>query len=51
MKWIAARFTGACFASACLMAVSQAEAAPCMTVTVTGSQGGPQAYQLSLIHI
>ena len=45
MKWIAARFTGACFASACLMAASQAEAAPCMTVTVTGSQGGPQAYQ------
>jgi len=45
MKWIAARYTGACLAGACLMAVSQAEAAPCMTVTITGSQGGPQAYQ------
>ena len=40
MKCIAALATGVC-----LMAVSQAEAAPCMTVTVTGSQGGPQAYQ------
>lgn len=45
MKWIAARFAGACLAGACLMAISQAEAAPCMTVTITGSQGGPQAYQ------
>jgi len=40
MKRIAALAAGAC-----LMAVTQAEAAPCMTVTITGSQGGPQAYQ------
>ena len=40
MKWMAAAATGAF-----LVAVSQAEAAPCMTVTITGSQGGPQAYQ------
>ena len=40
MKW-----TIALAAGACLMAATQAEAAPCMTVTITGSQGGPQAYQ------
>src|SRR3954454_12874352 len=45
MKRIAALAAGACLGSACLMPVSQAEAAPCMTVTITGSQGGPQAYQ------
>ena len=39
MKWIAALAAGAC------MMATQAEAAPCMTVTITGSQGGPQAYQ------
>lgn len=39
MKWIAALAAGAC-----LMATT-AFAAPCMTVTITGSQGGPQAFQ------
>src|SRR5262245_50838794 len=28
-----------------LVAVPMAQAAPCLTVTVTGAQGGPQAYQ------
>lgn len=32
-------------ASAGLVAATPAVAAPCMTVTITGSQGGPQAFQ------
>lgn len=28
-----------------LAALSPAQAAPCMTITITGAQGGPQAYQ------
>lgn len=28
-----------------LASLAPAQAAPCMTVTVTGAQGGPQAYQ------
>ena len=27
-----------------LGAITQAKAAPCLTVTITGAQGGPQAY-------
>lgn len=39
MKWMIALAAGACAMA------TPAVAAPCMTVTITGSQGGPQAYQ------
>lgn len=40
MKWVIALATGAC-----LVAAIPARAAPCLTITITGAQGGPQAYQ------
>jgi ribonuclease Z len=40
MKWVIALATGTCLAAAL-----PAQAAPCLTITVTGAQGGPQAYQ------
>lgn len=40
------RFTRFAFAAAALLlAAPTADAAPCLTVTVTGAQGGPQAFQ------